>query len=182
MSQGGKGGVIIPAGFEATIPLACSELAQFPADLEGLTGMLLVEQKDPSGHQHQSEHGDGRPGAERPSHGYGPADRCCATPPGRLVVVPVHRWRRRARLTFHSGGEARIRGAGGCNGGCSALAQRPRTAVLAEAKANASRTPESCRCDATGDREAVQLRVLNQRGERVALAFPIVRSAVSFQP
>jgi hypothetical protein len=54
--------------------------------------------------------------------------------------------------------------------------------VLAEAKANASRTPESCRCDASGDREAVQLRVLNQRGERVALAFPIVRSAVSFQP
>jgi hypothetical protein len=49
-------------------------------------------------------------------------------------------------------------------------------------KANASRTPESCRNDATGDREAVQLRMLNQRGEKVALAFPIVRSAVSFQP
>jgi hypothetical protein len=54
--------------------------------------------------------------------------------------------------------------------------------VLAVAKANASRTPKSCRSNATGDREAMQLRVLNQRGERVALAFPIVRSAVSFQP
>jgi len=54
--------------------------------------------------------------------------------------------------------------------------------VSAMAKANASRTPESCRCDATGDREAVQLCMLNQRAERVALAFPIVRSAVSFQP
>ena len=50
------------------------------------------------------------------------------------------------------------------------------------AKANAFRTPESFRSDATGDREAVQLRMLNQRGEKVALAFPIVRSAVSFQP
>ena len=54
--------------------------------------------------------------------------------------------------------------------------------VSAMAKANASRTPESFRSDATGDREAVQLRMLNQRGEKVALAFPIVRSAVSFQP
>ncbi len=54
--------------------------------------------------------------------------------------------------------------------------------MLAVAKANASRTPESIRSDATGDREAVQLRILNQRGEKVALAFPIVRSAVSFQP
>jgi hypothetical protein len=49
-------------------------------------------------------------------------------------------------------------------------------------EANASRTPESFRSDATGDGEAVQLRMLNQRGEKVALAFPIVRSAVSFQP
>jgi hypothetical protein len=54
--------------------------------------------------------------------------------------------------------------------------------VSAMAKANASRTPESLRSDASGDREAVQLRILNQRGEKVALAFPIVRSAVSFQP
>ena len=54
--------------------------------------------------------------------------------------------------------------------------------VSAMAKANASRTAESFRSDATGDREAVQLRMLNQRGEKVALAFPIVRSAVSFQP
>ena len=52
----------------------------------------------------------------------------------------------------------------------------------AMAKANVSRTPESFRSDATGDREAVQLGMLNQRGEKVALAFPIVRSAVSFQP
>ncbi len=49
-------------------------------------------------------------------------------------------------------------------------------------EANTSRTPESFRSDATGDGEAVQLRMLNQRGEKVALAFPIVRSAVSFQP
>ena len=54
--------------------------------------------------------------------------------------------------------------------------------VSTMAKANAFRTPESIRSDATGDREAVQLRILNQRGEKVALAFPIVRSAVSFQP
>lgn len=54
--------------------------------------------------------------------------------------------------------------------------------VSAMAKANASRTPESFRSDATVDREAVRLRMLNQRGEKVALAFPIVRSAVSFQP
>ena len=50
------------------------------------------------------------------------------------------------------------------------------------AKANAFRPPKSFRSDATADREAVQLRMLNQRGEKVALAFPIVRSAVSFQP
>ena len=54
--------------------------------------------------------------------------------------------------------------------------------VSAMAKANAFRTPESFRSDATGDLEAVRLRMLNQRGEKVALAFPIVRSAVSFQP
>jgi len=50
------------------------------------------------------------------------------------------------------------------------------------AKANASRTPESFRSDATVDGAAVQLWMLNQRGEKVALAFPIVCSAVSFQP
>jgi hypothetical protein len=50
------------------------------------------------------------------------------------------------------------------------------------AEANASRTPESFRSDATGDGEAVNLRMLNQRGEKVALLFPIVRSAASFQP
>jgi len=54
-----------PASAAATSAIfsACSELPQFPADLEGLTGMLLVEQKDPSGDQHQAEHGDGRPAA-----------------------------------------------------------------------------------------------------------------------
>jgi hypothetical protein len=50
------------------------------------------------------------------------------------------------------------------------------------AKANASSTSESFRSDASGDGAAVQLGMLNQRGEKVALAFPIVRSAVSLQP
>jgi len=54
--------------------------------------------------------------------------------------------------------------------------------VSAMAEANASRAPESFRSDATGDGEAVNLRMLNQRGEKVALAFLIVRSAASFQP
>ena len=63
------------------------------------------------------------------------------------------------------------------NAACASVA-----GVSAMAKANVSRTPESFRSDATGDRETMQLRVLNQRGERVALAFPIVGSAVSFQP
>ena len=87
---GPKRVAIIPADIEATIPVACSELAQFPADLEGLAGMLLVEQKDPSGGQQQAQNGNGRPGAERPSHGYGRADRCGAATSGRLVVIPVH--------------------------------------------------------------------------------------------
>ena len=54
--------------------------------------------------------------------------------------------------------------------------------VSAMAEANASRAPESFRSDATADGEAVNLRMLNQRGEKVALAFLIVRSAASFQP
>jgi len=49
-------------------------------------------------------------------------------------------------------------------------------------EANASRTPESFRSDATGDGEAVNLRMLNQRGEKMALAFLIVRTVASFQP
>jgi len=89
---GRKRVVIIPADIEATIPAACSELPQFPADLEGIAGMLLVEQKDPSGDQHQAEHGDGRPAAGRPSHGHGPADRCRSASPRRLAFIPVHQW------------------------------------------------------------------------------------------
>jgi hypothetical protein len=100
-----------PASAAATsaILAACSELPQFPADLEGLTGMLLVEQKDPSGDQHQSEHGDGRPGTGRPSHSHRPADWFCSAPPGRPAFVPVHRWMVWARLAFHSDEAARRR-------------------------------------------------------------------------
>ena len=54
--------------------------------------------------------------------------------------------------------------------------------VSAMDEANASRTPESFRSDATGDGEAVNLRMLNQRGEKMALAFLIVRTVASFQP
>ena len=100
-----------PASAAATsaILAACSELPQFPADLEGLTGMLLVEQKDPSGDQHQAEHGDGRPAAGRPSHGDGPADRCRSASPRRLALIPAHQWMAWVRLDFHCGEAARSR-------------------------------------------------------------------------
>lgn len=54
--------------------------------------------------------------------------------------------------------------------------------VGAMAEVNACRPLECFGSDATGDREAVQLRLLNPRGETVALPFPIVRAAASFQP
>jgi hypothetical protein len=54
--------------------------------------------------------------------------------------------------------------------------------VSAMAEAYASHAPECFHNDATGAGEAVNLRMLNQRGEKVAIGVPIGRSAASFQP
>jgi hypothetical protein len=100
----------------------------------------------------------------------------------RLVVVPVHRWRRRARLTSTLA-EKRVSGAlAAATGDVPPWRSDHEQPCSPWPKPTPPASRKSCRSDATGDRDAVQLRVLNQRGERVALAFPIVRSAVSFQP
>ena len=81
-----------------------SELAQFPADLEGIAGMLLVEHQDQGGDQQQADHGDARPEAGRPAcrPALARADRSIAAAAARRLVEPFHGRRWRARLVIHS--------------------------------------------------------------------------------
>jgi hypothetical protein len=133
-----------PAGLDpGSRAFPCSELAQFPADLEGIAGMLLVDHQDQGGDQQQADHGDARPEAGRPAcrPALARADRSIAPAAARRLVEPFHGRRWRARLVIHS--DATWQGQVPAMGGClwSAIGARQDNQAAAQAVFDAKPWP-----------------------------------------
>jgi len=125
-----------PAGLDpGSRAFPCSELAQFPADLEGIAGMLLVDHQDQGGDQQQADHGNTRPEAVRPAcrPALARADRSSAAVAARRWVEPSHGRRLQARLVIHS--DATWQGQDRAIGGClwSAIAAKKARRAAAQA-------------------------------------------------